>query len=252
MSNFALVTGASRGIGRAIATDLSRHGFSLIATGRDHESLSIVLKGLSGSGHRAVAADLSNMTGIEQLATQVAQVTGRNGLRVFIHCAAQTPDPIVEAKLEDTSIETIQGHTLVTASSGPILLKLLKPTMSVASRAHAILLSSDWTIDGISGPPVFSAAKGFATTVWRQARKEYLTAGIVLTSIIAGNIASYDVDWAIPKWTIDDSIEDIKAELGITRISLMDVTTAVRYIIESPFAAVTEIRMVPLDPDYVP
>jgi NADP-dependent 3-hydroxy acid dehydrogenase YdfG len=132
------------------------------------------------------------------------------------------------------------------------LLKMLKPILAKQPRSHAILISSDWVIDGITGPPAFAACKAFAAAIWRNARVEFLREGIVLSTIVPGNIATYDESWENPKWSLDDAPETVQAELGLSRISIPDVIAVVDLIVSMPLAAVTEVRIVPLDPEYVP
>ena len=122
MTGFALVTGASRGVGRAAATYLSRNGYSLIVAARSADALDAVIAGLSGGGHRALVVDLSTELGIRRVIDSVQAIVGDSGLRVFLHCAAETPDPEGEATLADTSPNTLHAHIATTASAGPYLL----------------------------------------------------------------------------------------------------------------------------------
>lgn len=70
----ALVTGASRGIGRAIAAGLAREGCDLILTARDGDAVQKVagdLAGQFGVDVRAVAADISTEQGVQALCAEV-------------------------------------------------------------------------------------------------------------------------------------------------------------------------------------
>jgi NAD(P)-dependent dehydrogenase (short-subunit alcohol dehydrogenase family) len=64
----ALVTGASRGIGRAIAQELAKQGARIIIVARNAESLNDTLESLEGTGHLAFAVDLMAPDGVDQLA----------------------------------------------------------------------------------------------------------------------------------------------------------------------------------------
>lgn len=252
MKKYALVTGASRGLGRAIATYLSRKGYTLILTSRDAQRLEKVRNELEGKDHQITIADISTNFGLEHLTSSVKDIVGDLGLKIFVHCAAHAPNPETEANLADSTPETLEAHLTTTARPAMYLLRAFKPLLSRHSRSHAILISSDWVIDGIIGPPVFAASKAFAATIWRNARVEFLRNGIVLSTIIPGNVATYDEGWEDPKWTLDDSPESVQAELGLSRISISDVMAVIDLILSTPLAAVTEVRLVPLDPDYVP
>jgi hypothetical protein len=73
----ALVSGASRGIGRAIAAGLAREGCDLILTARDGDAVQKVAGDLAsqfGVNVRAVAADISTEPGIQTLCAEVAEL----------------------------------------------------------------------------------------------------------------------------------------------------------------------------------
>lgn len=62
-----LVTGASSGIGQAVAIECSRMGARLVITGRDPERLNRTFEALEGGGHTCFAADLSSVEDIRRL-----------------------------------------------------------------------------------------------------------------------------------------------------------------------------------------
>lgn len=71
-----LVTGASSGIGRAVAIECSRAGGSIVITGRNEGRLQETFENLCGVGHKLVAADLTVKTGIEKLLEVVPELDG--------------------------------------------------------------------------------------------------------------------------------------------------------------------------------
>src|SRR5205807_4140840 len=71
----ALVTGASRGIGRAIALELAREGARVILVARSQDQLDAVKHQLGGrESHHCVALDLMADHGVEELAQAVEKV----------------------------------------------------------------------------------------------------------------------------------------------------------------------------------
>ena len=72
----ALVTGATSGIGKAVAEKLAPHGAEVIVHGRDVVRGEAVLDSITSEGGKArfVAADLSDPAGIEELVQQVGSV----------------------------------------------------------------------------------------------------------------------------------------------------------------------------------
>lgn len=71
-----LVTGASSGIGRAIAVEASKFGATVVVTGRNKERLEETLATLSGENHSAIVADLSETEGINNLVAEIPKLDG--------------------------------------------------------------------------------------------------------------------------------------------------------------------------------
>lgn len=71
-----LVTGASSGIGRAIAVECSRMGAQVFFTARDATRLRETQSLLEGDGHQYLIADLTDEEAIKQLAHQLPQLDG--------------------------------------------------------------------------------------------------------------------------------------------------------------------------------
>jgi NAD(P)-dependent dehydrogenase (short-subunit alcohol dehydrogenase family) len=97
----ALVTGASRGIGRALAIGLAEHGADVLAVARskaDLEETEEMSRAAAGSV-TAHAADLSDPTEVETVVTRAVEVLG--GLDILVNNAGTTQmGPIEQADLE--------------------------------------------------------------------------------------------------------------------------------------------------------
>lgn len=94
-----LVTGASSGIGRAIATACSKMGANVVATGRNSQKLATTLLALEGGENQMIAADLTKTDDIKSLVSQLPKLDG------VVHCAGighrQPTKLLTEAELDN-------------------------------------------------------------------------------------------------------------------------------------------------------
>jgi len=134
----ALVTGANRGIGKAIAAGLARLGATVLLTVRDRESgeraVKEIIEADPGADVRVEVCDVSDLAAVRAFA---ADLTSRvSTLDVLIHNAGV---------LHATRTETDEGHevNLATHVLGPVLLtELLLPILATSSDPRVILMSS--------------------------------------------------------------------------------------------------------------
>jgi benzil reductase ((S)-benzoin forming) len=97
MSDLAVITGAGSGLGRALASELSRRGLELMLVGRRHEPLEQTRQALAGPGE-CVAADVASVDGRAAIAERV----GERPVRFLVHNAAVLAPvgPLAQIELE--------------------------------------------------------------------------------------------------------------------------------------------------------
>src|SRR5690606_32307363 len=86
----ALVTGATRGIGRTIAEHLARAGARVAVVGRNVERAEEAADALAGVGHRGYACDVADPEAVAALVKQVDENLG--GLDILVNNAGITDD----------------------------------------------------------------------------------------------------------------------------------------------------------------
>jgi NAD(P)-dependent dehydrogenase (short-subunit alcohol dehydrogenase family) len=127
-----LVTGASSGIGKAIAVACSQMGASLIITGRNEERLKNTLDELEGTNHTLLIADLRKGDETERL---VEQLPGLDG---FVSCAGIVKPLLLAYTGMDEINEILQTNSV----SAINLSRLLVQNSKINKEASIVYISS--------------------------------------------------------------------------------------------------------------
>lgn len=160
LSKTALVTGASRGIGKATALALGAAGAHvLVHCNRGVEEAHAVAAEIRDRGGRAdvLVADLASVDGPRILAAEVGEQARR--LDVLVACAgiAQT------ARLEDTRVEDFDRLFAVNVRAPFFLVQQLLPLMGEGS--SVVMVSSLGARSAVGEIPAYAATKGALDTL---------------------------------------------------------------------------------------
>ena len=157
----ALVTGASRGIGRASALALAQAGAQvLVHYGRGAKEAETVVAEIRNTGGRAdaVAADLAAPDGPHKLAKQVRAIVG-DRLDILVANAGVSK----AARIEDTTVEDFDNLFAVNVRAPFFLVQQLLPILHEGS--SVILLSSLATRAAVGALSAYAATKGAVDTL---------------------------------------------------------------------------------------
>jgi 3-oxoacyl-[acyl-carrier protein] reductase len=119
-----LVTGSSRGIGRAVALELARAGWKVAVHGRSAAGAADVAAQLAATGSHAgtFLADLAERDGVARLATDVTATLGRlDAVALVAGADVLTGEPAkwgYERKLDELLLVDVRGTMLPTAQGG--------------------------------------------------------------------------------------------------------------------------------------
>jgi len=181
----ALITGASRGIGRAIALRLARAGAVTILAARTEQDLSVIVDTIRASGGKALAVP-TDVTDDQQLATLVSTTLARFGhIDILVNNAGGGPPRTLVAKARATDWEwTLRTNLWATM----ILTKLVLPSMIERHSGAIINICSVAGLSGKAGEAAYAAAKfgvrGFSQSLFEEVR-EY---GIKVSTICPGYV----------------------------------------------------------------
>ena len=128
----ALLTGATGGLGRAIAAALADRGAKLVLTSRKGEALIALAADLPGDGHRSIVADLAEPGEVERLLAEAGAVD-------VLVANAGIPG---RGRLEDFSPEDLERSLLVNLQVPIRMAHALVPGMVERGAGHLVLISS--------------------------------------------------------------------------------------------------------------
>lgn len=179
-----LITGASSGIGKAVAKECAAAGAACILTARNEVRLSATLSCLDGEGHQYILADLSKLESIESIVEQLPKLDG------VVSCAG-----IVETKmLKFTEEEDLLRLFNTNAFSSIRLIRTLVQQKKLKKEASIVIISSISGVRcGYLGGSIYGATKGAlegftkATALElapQKIRVNTITPGMVETSLL--------------------------------------------------------------------
>lgn len=149
MAKTILVTGASSGIGRAIAIACATKGMRVVLNGRNVARLEEVRAQMSGEGHIILPADLTDKAQREALATQLPVLNG------IVHCAG-IGSRVLCKMLEQDDVQQV----METNFSAPVLLQAeLLQEKKVAKEASIVFIASAAATMPSVGNSIYSASK---------------------------------------------------------------------------------------------
>ena len=178
----ALVTGASRGIGKAIAEALAEAGYHLILTCShtlpDLQEVAACLEEKYGITCTAMAADASEPAAIEKVFASL------DHLDVLVNNAGISYIGL----LTDMSVEEWQHVLNTNLSSCFYTSRLAVPLMLLKHSGRIINISSVWGVCGASCEVAYSATKGGINAMTRALAKELAPSSIQVNAIACGAI----------------------------------------------------------------
>ncbi|MDI4646145.1 elongation factor P 5-aminopentanone reductase [Cohnella hashimotonis] len=180
----ALVTGASRGIGAAVARRLAREGVGVIVhyhrSREQAEAVAAECLALGAPFAQAAAADVRLSADIAALKTGLEQA-GRMP-DILVHAAGIAHYGLLE-DLAEEAWDDIQ-HVHLKAAYG--LAKRFGPTMSWRRHGRIVHVSSVWGVVGAAGEAAYSAAKGGLNGLTKALAREMALAGVTVNAVAPG------------------------------------------------------------------
>lgn len=228
----AIVTGASSGVGRAIAELFSSEGAHVFLVGRTIEPMEASKVKIERAGGRATIAafDLQNVSKLQDFIEQTHQQSGR--LDIFVNNAGVSfPEPILEANPENwrTMLETNVLALLVGSQAAARVMR------KSGTKGNIINISSTTAQNPASG--VYGATKHMVNVISATLRKELENDPIRVTTIMPGGIATNfarNYDPEVLKGLVGELPFEFQRGQRIPDEMLMQVQTQFKQVLCSP------------------
>ncbi|OQW79013.1 MAG: 3-oxoacyl-[acyl-carrier-protein] reductase [Proteobacteria bacterium ST_bin14] len=184
----ALVTGASGGIGSAIAQALAAQGARLAVSGSNVDKLSAFLATLEGD-HVALPCDLSDGAAVDALVGRAVEALGGK-LDILVNNAGVTRDNLVMRMKDDEWDQVIR----VNLEAAFRLARAAARPMMKARHGRIISITSVVGTTGNPGQANYAASKGGLTAMSKAMAQELASRGITVNCVAPGFIRSAMTD----------------------------------------------------------
>lgn len=220
MSEVAVVTGASRGIGKGIAISLAEAGAAVACVATSLEGAKRTADELPGSGHQAFACDISSAEQVDRLASEVQAAMGTPS--ILVNNAGMTHDTLI-LRMKD---EDWQKVIDVNLTGTFYVIRAFTKMMMRDRYGRIISLSSIIASTGAAGQANYAAAKAGIEGLTRSVAKEFGSRGITCNAIAPGFIET-DMTHSLPQEMRDYVCKTSPAgRLG----SAEDIAAVVRFL----------------------
>ena len=218
----AIVTGGSRGIGRAVAASLAEDGASVVVSGRDPVRVEVEAKELEalGASVLAVQADVARREDVDRLVDRTRERFGR--IDILVNNAGITRDTLL-VRMKDEDWDQVLNVNLRGAF---LMTRAVAKVMMRQKGGRIINIASAAGTMGNAGQVNYSAAKAGLIGLTKAAARELAHWGILVNAVAPGLI---DTDMAarIPA----EARDALLAQVPLRRIGVgREVAEVVRFL----------------------
>jgi len=236
-----LIGGASRGIGRAIAHALAREGARVAAVARGQADLDALLAELPGTGHTAIAADVTTADGAS--AAIDGGVARLGGLDIVVTNVGKSFARDAQA-MDDADLARSLDMNLWSAAR---VAQRAVPHLIARGGGSITMIASIWGREA-GGAPAYNAAKAAVIALGKAMARDYAKHAIRVNSVAPGSILFPGGGWDRRKIADPEGMADfVKRELPFGRFGTPEEVADVVAFLASPRARWITGSCVPVD-----
>ena len=222
----ALVTGASRGIGAAIADELAAQGATVIGTATSEAGAQAIGQRLSAHGGEGRVLDVTDGAAVEALIESI--VKNHAGLSILVNNAGITRDQLL-MRMKDEDWQAILDTNLTSVYRAS---KAVMRTMMKARKGRIISIASVVGVTGNPGQTNYAAAKAGIIAFSKSLAREIGSRGITVNVVAPGFI-----DTDMTRALTDDQRKTLEGTIALGRLGEpTDIAHAVAFL-ASPAAS---------------
>lgn len=179
-----VVTGASRGIGRALARLLAARGADLALIGRRSEAQATLLAELAREGRRAtqIGCELADASDVERAAAEVLDLGVPDAV---VHNAGVVARGCL---VEDESLERWNEQLAVNLTAPFLLTRGLLPAMKARRSGRIVFVGSISSTLGTAGQAAYNASKWGLVGLMKSLAEELMDTGLSTCAILPGGV----------------------------------------------------------------
>ena len=216
----ALVTGASRGIGAAIADELAAQGATVIGTATSESGAAAIDARLKGAGGQGRVLDVTDSAAVDALIEQIGKDVG--AVSILVNNAGITRDNLLmRMKDEDWNAILDTNLTSVYRTSKAVMRGMMK-----ARKGRIINIASVVGVTGNPGQANYAAAKAGIIAFSKSLAKEIGSRGVTV-NVVAPGFIDTDMTRALP----DAAREALVGQIALGRLGEpADIARAVAFL----------------------
>lgn len=176
----AIVTGAGRGIGRAVAAAFAEAGANVVVAARSADEIAATASAI-GERCRAVAGDVTREASVRDIVSAAQDAFG--GCDILINAAGIQPAP---ASLEDTSPQDWARTFDVNVTGTYLMCRAVLPAMKSQRKGQIVNVSSGLAVRVVPGSAAYGAAKAAVVQLSAILAAEAADHGILVNAVHPG------------------------------------------------------------------